>query len=37
MGAQILHGLKSIFDVDSYFDDDRAWAKYMDRKREHFE
>lgn len=36
MGAQFLHGLKSIFDIDSYFDDDRAWSKYMERKREHF-
>ena len=36
MGAQFIHGLKRIFDVDSYFDNDRAWAKYMERKREHF-
>lgn len=37
MGAQFLHGLKSIFDIDSYFDNDRAWVKYMERKRQHFD
>ena len=37
MGKQLWYGIKSIFDVDTYFDDDEAFRKYMDNKREQFD
>lgn len=37
MGKQLWYGIKSIFDADTYFDDDEAFRKYMDNKREQFD
>ena len=37
MGKQLWYGIKSLFDADTYFDDDEAFKKYMDNKREQFD
>lgn len=37
LGQQLWYGVKSLFDSDSYFDDDEAWRKYMDEKKRQFD
>lgn len=37
MAVQFWHGVKSIFDLDTYLDTDEACRKYMEAKRKHFD
>jgi len=36
-GRQLWYGIKTLFDADTYFDNDEAFRKYMDNKREQFD